>query len=594
MATIPILATTFELDQKEHSQVLLELESLCRLYSLSPEDLKFKWEAFSFNKKNAQVPTVDLVRQLKSTIQHKFEQTLQQQPSQSQRSRPSMKQQQPALNFSEYMDVDAAQDPVDDFLSKLTSGGGTDIYPKKNVPGTRGDNKNLATIPSTLDIEQSQPTTRFLDRSQMNTIESQYNPQLSVRDKNVSVAKATIQSVQPPIQKYRYMFEKIRNRAEVLDDRIDYIAGVINEAFGLEDGFGNPSRMTQGTITAVGRICCDAAEGKLNDKSILLETSRSLGMGKRVKLDISKVNEYSLFPGQIIAVEGKNTTGKSFSVDKILMPPLPDSIEKQTSTNEITQVIVAAGPYTLDSDFSFMPLDDLLSVCQEEQADVVILMGPFISTAHPLIAKGQVDQLPEDIFRTQIATKLNHFAQSNPGTQILIMPHAHDIFQEWPLFPQPGLSLSSLHVTASSIQSISNPSIFEINGSIFAIGNVDILRSIGIQEINKNVPIERLLNLSRHVLQQQNFYPLFPASPGDSIDADQMAHLQLSTKPDFLILPSHLRQFAKLLDDDDVLCINPGHLCKGRSSGTFAKLIIHPSMDESKTSDRTRIDLVRL
>lgn len=49
----------------------------------------------------------------------------------------------------------------------------------------------------------------------------------------------------------------------------------------------------------VGRICCDASEGKLNAQSIVLETSRDLGMGKRVQLDISRVEQYSLFPGQV-------------------------------------------------------------------------------------------------------------------------------------------------------------------------------------------------------------------------------------------------------------------------------------------------------
>lgn len=85
----------------------------------------------------------------------------------------------------------------------------------------------------------------------------------------------------------------------VLDDRIDYIADVIAEHYKLEDGFSNPTRTTQETITAVGRICCDATDGKINSKSVMLETSRSLGMGKRILLDISDIKDYTLFPGQV-------------------------------------------------------------------------------------------------------------------------------------------------------------------------------------------------------------------------------------------------------------------------------------------------------
>ncbi|KAI8341362.1 DNA polymerase alpha subunit B N-terminal-domain-containing protein [Chlamydoabsidia padenii] len=601
--TIATISTIFNLDQKEHSDVLLELESLCRLYSLSAEDLKFKWEAFSFNKKNAKIPTVELVRQLKTTIQHKFEQTLQPNTSQVQRNRLPMKQQQQqnqGLGLNDFMDIDGAQDPVDDFLSKLTGGGSNFGYTATGTT-SRDAPKNLAPVPPTLNLEQSQTSTPYRERAQTNVVDTQYNPQLSFPSKDDQQRqKAVIQFMQPPIEKYRYMFEKIRNKAEVLDDRIDYMAQVISQAYGLENDYGNPTRATQDTITAVGRICSDSSEGKLNDKSILLETSRTLGMGKRVKLDMSNTIGYSLFPGQIVAVEGTNKTGKSFSVEKILLPPFPDTINNsildnnQSPNTQVTEVIIATGPYTLDSDLSFDPLQELLVTCHNEQPHVLILMGPFLSVGHPFITNGRIDQLPENIFRSQISVRLNQFAQSSPNMQILMMPHADDIIQEWPLFPQPSMQLDSLNVMAPNIRSISNPSILDINGSAFAFANVDILLSLGNQEINKNAHVDRMANLSRHILQQQNFYPLFPTSMTDSIDADQMAYLQLAVKPDLLVLPSQLKHFAKLVDD--VLCINPGHLCKGRSGGTFARLAIHPnsSTNPSPTHTRTRIDLIKI
>ncbi|CAO3591206.1 unnamed protein product [Absidia cylindrospora] len=509
------------------------------------------------------------------------------------------KLQDPSVGFSEFMDIDQSLDPVNDFLAKLTSSRGDNIYPE--TPNET--KKNLATVPATLDTEQSQMAPAYSERTHANLIDSQYNAQLSFRgkDDNTENRKADIQPIQPPIEEYRYMFEKIRNKSEVLDDRIDYIADVINQAYQLDNDYGNPCRATQNTITAVGRICCDASEGKLNDKSILLETSRTLGMGKRVKLDISQVNEYTLFPGQIIAVEGTNKTGKSFTVDKILLPPFPENLEPVTDENKapndrITEAIIASGPYTLDTDLSFNPLEELLETCRNEQPDVLILMGPFLSVGHPLIASGQLDELPEDIFQNQISNRLNVFAESQPNIQVLLMPHANDIIQDWPLFPQPKLNISELNIAPSpTIQSISNPSILDINGSLFAIANVDILRSLGTQEIAKsNTPSDRLANLSRHILQQHTFYPLFPPSGSDAIDADQMAYLQISAKPDFLVMPSQLKHFTKLVDD--VLCINPGHLCKGRSGGTFVRLAIHPSdpMEASPTSDRTRVDLVKI
>lgn len=55
------------------------MESLLRLYNLSPTDLKFKWEAFSLNLRLEKVDmTVDLIRQLKINLQREFEQQLEQ------------------------------------------------------------------------------------------------------------------------------------------------------------------------------------------------------------------------------------------------------------------------------------------------------------------------------------------------------------------------------------------------------------------------------------------------------------------------------------------------------------------------------------
>ena len=68
---------------------------------------------------------------------------------------------------------------------------------------------------------------------------------------------------------------------------------------------------------AIGRICCDA-EGKLNEASVMLETSRHVNEGGRVKLLLHDVCDFSLFPGMICAVEGVNGGGGYFAVSKVL------------------------------------------------------------------------------------------------------------------------------------------------------------------------------------------------------------------------------------------------------------------------------------
>ncbi|CAO3642509.1 unnamed protein product [Cunninghamella blakesleeana] len=493
------------------------------------------------------------------------------------------------------MDVDEGKDQVGEFLSKLSSGGGQ-LFPTSS---------KVNKVNPIINTQKSQkPSIPFSNRKETNKIDSQYNPHLQLSIKNSNTPKAVCQIVQPPIKKYRYMFEKIRNKSEMLDDRIDYIADVIAEHYELKDGFANPTRTTQETITAVGRICCEATDGKINSKSIMLETSRTLGMGKRILLDISDMKDYTLFPGQIVAVQGANINGKSFKVEKFLLPPLPPTFnelqledymdeDRSIENNQYTDIIVSSGPYTLDNDLSFQPLEELVRLCDNEKPNALILLGPFVSANHPLIINGDIDELPEDIFKNQIATKLNQLSRNQPNLQLMIIPHADDIIHEYPLYPQPSLSALDLNLS-NKILSLSNPSFIRINNTVIGIGNMDILLSMGQQEISKTTSEtnDRLANLSRHLLQQQNFYPLFPTAKNDSIDADQMVNLQLSLRPDILIIPSQLRHFTKLVDD--VLCINPGHLCKKQSGGTYAKIIIHPKSNNTIVHERTRVDLVKL
>ncbi|CAG8695660.1 1972_t:CDS:2, partial [Scutellospora calospora] len=59
-----------------------------------------------------------------------------------------------------------------------------------------------------------------------------------------------------------------------------------------------------------------------------------------------------------------------------------------------------------------------------------------------------------------------------------------------------------------------------------------------------------------------------------NLDLKNSSSLELKNTPDVLILPSKLKYFAKIIDQ--VVCINPGYLCKSHAGGTYAKITIHP------------------
>ena len=68
-------------------------------------------------------------------------------------------------------------------------------------------------------------------------------------------------------------------------------------------------------MTVVGRVGCDSV-GKLNAKSVILEGSRETSAGRHIAVDLSDVKQYSLFAGQLVALDGINSTGMKFVANK--------------------------------------------------------------------------------------------------------------------------------------------------------------------------------------------------------------------------------------------------------------------------------------
>lgn len=129
----------------------------------------------------------------------------------------------------------------------------------------------------------------------------------------------------------------------------------------------------------VGRIIAEN-DNKLTEQGVLLESSRAIGSGARIPLDLSACPSYSLFPGQLVCLEGSNPDGSIFRVTKQLgtdnlIPSLPVSSER-LQYNQTTSLLVASGPFTFDSGESpdYALLDRLIILAIEKQPDVFILV----------------------------------------------------------------------------------------------------------------------------------------------------------------------------------------------------------------------------
>lgn len=104
-------------------------------------------------------------------------------------------------------------------------------------------------------------------------------------------------------------------------------------------------------MATYGRVCNEASSGALNKASIILEGHS----GARVKLDLNGLSTIPpLFPGQVIAVQGQNPTGRLLHVEKI-WDGLEGKVAPKAAPIDDVSMIVAVGPFT-DKGLDFAPL----------------------------------------------------------------------------------------------------------------------------------------------------------------------------------------------------------------------------------------------
>ena len=352
-------------------------------------------------------------------------------------------------------------------------------------------------------------------------------------------------------------------------------------------------------IVCVGRICNEAHIGKLNSTALLLEGSN----GIRIPLTMSP--PYSLFPGQIVALQGTNPTGRHFHATSLLSLPQTPNTTTTTTENGVKMVLVA-GPYTTSDNFEYEPFNDLIhSVVQEEDPSIVILMGPFVPPTFdwtlPTEESKEVLVTKETLFFERISCQLQDYVQehSSSKVQFVLVPSVEDALGT-PMMPQPPLNAMEERDQDSlgledRVICVPNPCTLRINDSVtIGLTSTDVLQDLCKEEIHAGMELgNRLPRLAHHLLTQQSFYPLFPSHP--PIDYQYFDHMRIPTTPDILLLPSKLHPFCKPTDPTNhTMAINPGHLTKGRVGGTYAIVNIYPSTSKLPITDRLTAEIKRI
>ncbi|GFQ07420.1 DNA polymerase alpha subunit b [Phtheirospermum japonicum] len=415
----------------------------------------------------------------------------------------------------------------------------------------------------------------------------------------------------------RFMYDRIEDKFNFLENCIKKRTTAYVSSGQYEEPV-DPSVASQKSIFTVGMICCEE-EGRLKEKPVLLQSSVEHSGGQRVRLDLQKLNHFSIFPGQVVGIEGHNPSGHCLIASKIIdyvpfsvtssqYPSKRQTLDHDRQLTNPSQamaelsLIVAAGPFTTSDNLLFEPLTELLAYARRKQPQLLVLLGPFVDSDHPELRKGNVNQTFDEIFRLGILEKLQDYVECmGSAANVILMPSIRDANHDF-VFPQPAFEI---HPTdfSNQIYSISNPGMFCANEVNVACCTVDILKHLSAEEICRNPPggsKQRLTNLAKHILNQhrhvKRFYPLYP--PAEDVPLDfSLANkaLQFSSIPDILVLPSDLTHFVKVLslgeegnDGEEqikkCICVNPGRLARGEGGGFFVEINYSGNPDSSSAS----------
>ncbi|CAJ1956576.1 unnamed protein product [Cylindrotheca closterium] len=432
---------------------------------------------------------------------------------------------------------------------------------------------------------------------------------------------------------YRHMFTTLEDRASALEAKLNELGEQIIRQHGIGSGDNGIAPLVEINVPGhdkgcyIGRICNEAHQGKMNQTSVVIEGSSLSCGGARINVDLSTLKSekipYSLFSGQIVAIEGMNPTGRSVVAHRICegaahgcnKSTIKDlrhhHYEKQDGS--AAKVVTACGPFSTSDNLDYQPFVDLIHVIMEQSPDVVILTGPFVDMRHEAIKAGNVQLEVDDnvhqvvpheaLFANKISGLIEEMytTETEISTQFVLVPSLEDatarmVYPQVPIQDHSGrpevlklqggnmvevgtLGLERLNAGGlKRIHCFSNPCTFRINETVFGVSSTDTLFHISAEEVNSNLePGSRLRRIAQHMLQQRSYYPLYPppASVSMNLDVKKMDGFKMPCRPDVLIVPSRLSPFVTSVLETSVV-LNPGHLTKGRSGGTYAIMDIHP------------------
>ncbi|XP_015121831.1 DNA polymerase alpha subunit B [Diachasma alloeum] len=398
-----------------------------------------------------------------------------------------------------------------------------------------------------------------------------------------------------------YMFDILSRRLENLENYCSDMGKRISDQWPIDNKemivTANVMERIQEPFRTFGRVKCERmGAGSFilqnwfvpeDDEKVEDEDSsrKRKGCCVSTSLNLSKLKQFSIFPGEIVVVEGINPGTETFIVREMktivgVQPTPPPNI------TQTMQIVVACGPFTQRDRLDFQPLMNLMQNVAETEPNLLVLVGPFVPQDNEDIKQAVVVNTLQEVFE-EFVEKIMNFVKGS-CTQILLMSSSKDAHHD-NVYPTPEYFIPQ-SLKSSNIHTISDPCMISVDGLSIGATSVDILKHLAGKEISHNMGgTDRVARLAEHVLQQACFYPLYPPSKEINMDIElweKYAHMKY--RPHILLLPSSLKPFCKW--SDDTFIINPGDMSKN----LYARLKIRPTDDNSWKSNCIDCEILKV
>ncbi|CDO92570.1 unnamed protein product [Kluyveromyces dobzhanskii CBS 2104] len=608
-------------------EVISTLEHCMKIYDLSVDEIYIKWEQFSYHNRDkyaANSLTDQVLHDFKEYIQQQMERRANASITSTQSTISSLKKPKMLIPNTNSPSIFGLGIPNTPTLKKRRLEARSPLEQSKLSPLV-GDNTSISNTSPLAATPNSGTPANLKNATEPDKCLVTLNVDNVNKAEGIDFDNESKVIISPFYDAKKYKFRTMRqsllDAADVLDEQIDIFTEVIQKHHNLKaSDIGDPTFQQQSEVYTVGRIVADSvsAEGSLNVDSLAIETSRSTGIGRRIRLNFEKVQDLSVFPGQIIGLRGKNANGEYFVVEEILKVPylnFPVSDAETLQNSQITlndqamKVVVTAGPYTAANNLDFSNLADFVErINSSIKPHVLVMFGPFLDITHPLISTGNIPEFPslkqqpktlDEIFIKVITPILRRI---NPKIQVIVLPSTKEVSSKHAAYPQDSLDRKYLGLP-KNFKCFTNPSTFQLNEIFFGCSNNDIYKDL--KEVTKGGNVfqrNRFDRVSEHILEQRRYYPVFPGGirtrkiedkngkpifehiSGADLDLPYLGLTEFvgGIIPDVILIPSELTHFARVVQN--VIMINPGSFIRPNGGrGTYVEMSIEaPDMENEK------------